>query len=90
MVYDGLAQTPTVDITTFKLLANSIISIPRENFTNTDIDNFYLMILMDDSKYMLIKFKLCLPNIIKQYNLKNKCKNGMVLAKIVKIMYRLL
>ena len=44
---------------------------------------------MDEPEYMFIPIRLFPANIIQQYDLNNKCKNGMVLAKIVKGMYGL-
>ncbi len=89
VIYHGPTQTPTVDITTFKLLANSIISTPNAKFIDADIADFYLMTIMKDPEYMLIPYKLFPPDIIEQYNLANKLDNGHVLAKIVKGRYGL-
>ena len=40
--YDGNTSTPTADLTTLKLLANSVISTPKVIFMTLDIKNYYL------------------------------------------------
>ena len=87
--YKVPTKTPNGNITTFKLLVNSIIFTTGARFFNTNIKDFYLYNTMFKPEYMLINSKLFPPDIIEQYDLKSKVKSINVLAKIVKGMYGL-
>ena len=52
--YPGIVTTPSADITTQKLLYNSIISTPNAAFFDMDIENFYLNTEMDRPEYMWV------------------------------------
>ena len=41
--YNGPTYTPTADLTTAKILLNSVLSIPRAKFFTIDLSNFYLI-----------------------------------------------
>ena len=52
--YPGATCAPNTDITTAKLLFNSVISTKNANFMEIDLKDFYLNILMESYKYILI------------------------------------
>jgi hypothetical protein len=74
--YPGKLTTQTADITTAKLLWNSVLSMPGAKYMCLDIKNFYLSASLDQFEYMRIPFALFPPWIIDQYALKDKVLNG--------------
>ena len=54
-----------------------------------DIKNMYLATPMDRYECMCMPMDLIPENIIQQYNLRNKCKNGYVYMQIERGMYGL-
>jgi hypothetical protein len=74
--YPGKLTTQTADITTAKLLWNSVLSTPGAKYMTLDIKNFYLSAPLDQFEYMHIPFALFPPWIIEQYALKDKVLNG--------------
>ena len=48
-------STPTVELTTVKILLNSIVSTLNAKFITIDIKDFYLNTTMDQSEYMRLK-----------------------------------
>ena len=50
--YEGNVHTPTVDLTTAKILFNITISTPLSKFFGLDIINFYLITSMLDYEHM--------------------------------------
>jgi hypothetical protein len=87
--YSGDVSTPTVDLTTAKLLINSVISTPKAQFLVADVKDFYLNTNMDIFEYMQIPFNLIPDEIAIQYNLKSLVHNGLVYIEIRKGMYGL-
>lgn len=87
--YPGNVSTPTSDLTTAKILFNSVISTKNAKFTAFDISNFYLNNPMDRYEYMRIPMSQIPQNIITQYNLQELEQNGFVLVEIRKGMYGL-
>jgi hypothetical protein len=63
--YPGELTTWMVDITTAKLLWNSVLSTPGAKYMCLDIKNFYLSATLNRFKYMHIPFALFPPWIIK-------------------------
>ncbi|KAL7480354.1 hypothetical protein ACHAW6_006049 [Cyclotella cf. meneghiniana] len=68
--YPWEVATPTADLTTAKLLFNSVISTPGEVFIMMDCKNFYLMTPMKRPKFMLLQMSLIPNEIIEKYNMK--------------------
>ena len=52
--YPGDVSTPTADMTTAKLVFNSVLSTPNAKMACFDISNFYLKSEMDRKEYMRI------------------------------------
>jgi hypothetical protein len=87
--YPGKVSTPTADLTTAKILFNSVVSTPGAKFASFDIKNFYLNNPMDRYEYMRIPVRDIPPTIMEQYNLAPLVHNGVVLVEICKGMYGL-
>jgi hypothetical protein len=87
--YDGPVSTPTCDLTTVKILLNSVLSTPGAEFATGDIANFYLNTPMPRYEYMRIPVKDIPDIIMEQYNLHGLVHNGHVIVEIRKGMYGL-
>jgi hypothetical protein len=87
--YPGNVSTPTSDLTTVKILANSVCSTPGAKFATIDIKDFYLNTPMERYEYMRIPVKDIPAVIMEQYNLLPLVHNGFVLVEIRKGLYGL-
>jgi hypothetical protein len=87
--YPGKVSTPTADLTTAKILFNSVVSTPGAKFASFDIKNFYLSNPMDRYEYMRIPVRDIPSTIMEQYNLAPLVHDGVVLVEIRKGMYGL-
>jgi hypothetical protein len=75
--------TPTSDLTTAKLLFNSVVSTPGAVFVVMDVKNFYLNTPMECPEFMRLPLKLIPTEIIDKYNLREKADdNGWVYVRI--------
>jgi hypothetical protein len=81
--------TRTVDLTTDKILFNSVLSTPGAKFLGIDIKDFYLGAPMKDFEYMHIPLHMLPEAIIGQYNLTPLVHNNCVYVEIRKGMYGL-
>jgi len=59
--YAGDTSMPTADLTTAKLVFNSVVSTPNAEFATGDISNFYLFTDIDESEYMWIPIQFLNP-----------------------------
>ena len=82
-------STKTADLTTAKLLFNSVLSMPDEKFLTADLKDFYLGTPMSQYEYMRIPIWILPDDIINQYNLKPLFHNGFVYVEIRRGMYGL-
>jgi hypothetical protein len=87
--YPDKVSTPTADLSTVKLLLNSVISTPGARFATFDLKDFYLGTLMARKEYMRIPLAYIPQSIIDQYALTDKAHKGLVLVEISKGMYGL-
>ena len=87
--YSGELTTRTADLTTTKIMLNSVLSTPNAKYVTADVKNFYLKTPLDRHEYMHMPIKLIPEEIIQQYKLREKCVNGMVYMQIQKDMYGL-
>ena len=87
--YPGSTSTKTADLTTVKLLLNSVVSTPGAKFMGLDIKDFYLNNDLDRYEYIRIPIKLIPQAIIDQYALADKERDGYVYAEVRKGMYGL-
>ena len=80
----------TADLTTVKLLLNSVISTPGARFYILDIKDYYLNTLLPRKEYMRIPINYIPKEIFDMYNLKELVyKKKWVIVEISKTMYGL-
>jgi hypothetical protein len=82
-------STKTADLTTAKLLFNSVLSTPNARFMTADIKDFYLGTPMKRFEYMRIPVAMLPSAIMHQYNLTPLVHNGHVYVEIRRGMYGL-
>eukprot|EP00957_Ditylum_brightwellii_P046485 3527710-Ditylum_brightwellii.AAC.1 len=87
--YTGEVSIPTADITTAKMLFNSIISTPNAQYLGLDIKDFYLNTDLETPEYMRLPITLIPQEIIEQYNLTPLVHNEYIYLKITKGIYGL-
>jgi hypothetical protein len=90
LTYPEPVGTKTADLTTLKILFNSVVSTPDAKFLAIDIKNFYLGTPMDRYEYMRIPINLIPDEIIEEYNLRDIVDaDGYVYIEIQRGMYGL-
>ena len=77
--YKRNTKAPTANLTTIKLLLNSVLSTPKAKFLTIDIKNFYLETMLKDKQYMFLPK---LEEIMNTYNLYDKVYNSKVYMRI--------
>jgi len=82
-------STKTADLTTAKLLFNSVLSTPTAKFMTLDLKDFYLGTPMTRYEYMRIPLSMIPADIIAQYNLETIAHNRHVYVEIRRGMYGL-
>ncbi|MCP4748318.1 MAG: hypothetical protein GY874_19600, partial [Desulfobacteraceae bacterium] len=87
--YPGKLTTRTADLTTTKLLWNSVISTLGAKYACADIKSFYLETPLDRPEYMRMPLALIPEEFQDANNLKEKAKHGFVYMEINKGMYGL-
>jgi hypothetical protein len=78
-----------VDVTTAKILINSVISTQDAKFLVIDINNFYLNTPLDRFEYMVINLASLPQETIEKYDLNELAQDGKVYIEIQKGMYGL-
>ena len=86
----GNLTTRTADLTTSKILWNSVLSTDGAKFMGLDVGNFYLETPMERYKYMKMPLALFPKHTIEQYKLNDNAKNGLVYLEIWQAIYGLL
>jgi hypothetical protein len=87
--YPGDVSTKTADITTVKILLNSVLSTPDARFMTIDLKDFYLNTPMERYEYVRIPLTLIPDTIMNLYNLDELVHKGAVYAEVRKGMYGL-
>jgi hypothetical protein len=87
--YPGDVSTKTADLTTVKLLLNSVLSTPGAKFMTLDLKDFYLGTPMADKEYMRIAVALIPESIMLEYDVAPLVVNGYVYVEISRGMYGL-
>ena len=87
--YPGELTTRAADLTTTKIMWNSVISTKDARYCTADIKSFYLETPLDRPEYMKMAIDLIPPEFQEAYNLQEKVKNGYVYMEINKGMYGL-
>ena len=86
--YPGHCGTPTLELTTVKLLINKIVSTLNAKFIKTDIKDFYLNTPMAQNKYMCLKISNLPKIMVQHYNLVEKTtRDRYVYVEIKRAMY---
>ncbi len=67
--YPNDCGTPTADMTLFKILVNSIISMPNAKCIMMDINDFYLRTPMSRPEYTRLKIADIPQEVVDQYRL---------------------
>ena len=81
--------TRTADLTTAKILWNSVISTKNARFMGIDIKNFYLGTPLERYEYMAMPISMFPQHTKDQYELEKYAKKGMVYLEIRKAIYGL-
>ena len=90
ITYPGNVTTRTDDLTTSKILWNSVLSTARANYMYIDIKNFYLCASMDRYEYTRMKLMVFPAHVQQQYNFQVHAKNGCIYLEIWRSIYGLL
>jgi hypothetical protein len=87
--YPGELSTQTADLTTSKLMWNSILSTAGAKYMCLDIKNFYLMAPFDRFEYMKMPIDLFPEWIVKQYKLMKHVLNGFIYLEMQRAVWGL-
>jgi hypothetical protein len=87
--YATNVSTKAADLTTAKILLNSVISTPDAKFIGIDIKYFYFGTTMTQYEYVCIHPQMIPPAMVKKYNLTLLIHNNCVYVEIRKAMYGL-
>eukprot|EP00804_Cyclotella_cryptica_P000330 CCRYP_008663-RA/>CCRYP_008663-RA protein AED:0.43 eAED:0.43 QI:0/0/0/1/0/0/2/0/233 len=87
--YPGELTTRTADLTTSKILWNSVLSTEGAEFMGIDIKSFYLTTALDRYEYMKMPIDVFPEHTIQQYDLHKHVKNGFVYLEIRRCVYGL-
>jgi hypothetical protein len=87
--YPGKVRAETADLTTVKILLNSVIPTPGARFEAFNIKNFYLNIPMECFEYMWVPTCDIPEDIMSQYKISSLVHSDWVLVEIRKGMYGL-
>ena len=79
--YPGELTTKTADLTTSKLMWNSVLSTKSAKFMCLDIKNFYLTAPLNCFEYMKVPLSLFPSWTKEQYNFDKLAKNGFYTLK---------
>jgi hypothetical protein len=87
--YPGELTTRTADLTTAKILWNSILSTEGAKFMGLNIGSFYLKTPLARYNYMKFPLALFPEHVIAQYDLNTHVHKGFVYVEIQKAIYGL-
>ena len=85
--YLGELTTRTADLTTTKVVWNSVLSTEVAKYACLDVGNFYLETPMERYEYMKMPLSLFTEWIKQQYNLEENALNVFVYWEIRKAVY---
>ena len=87
--YAGELTTWTADLTTSKMLWNSLISTDGAKFMGLEIGDFYLETPMEEYEYMLMPLHLFPQHTIDQYKLQENAQNVQDYLEVQRAIYGL-
>lgn len=67
--YNGNTSAPTSDLTTYKIMVNSILSTKDAKAVTIDLSDFYLCTNLDEPEYFRIHISVIPQRVIDKYNL---------------------
>ena len=88
-MYEGELTTCTSDLTTSKIMWNSVISTPGARFMTGDAINFYLATPPEKFQYTRIPIELIPQEFIDLYHLQDEVKKYFVYFEITRGMHGL-
>jgi hypothetical protein len=80
--YPSDVSTSTADLTTAKILFNSIVSTPAAHFMCTGVKDFYLNTPMYKPEFMCLPLHIIPQEVIAQYNLLPLVHNNWIYIQI--------
>jgi hypothetical protein len=80
--YPGIVTTNTADLTTAKILFNSVLSTPNALYMTGDLKDFNLGMPMEYYECVRIPCTVIPDSIVLEYNLASLIHNGYVYAKV--------
>ena len=89
IIYPGELTTRTADLTTAKVLWNSVVSTPGAKFMGIDIKSFYLTAPLDRYEYMKMPLSIFPEHTKKDYNMEANAIDGFVYLEIRRAIYGL-
>ena len=89
IIYPGELPTRTADISTSKILQNSVLSTKNAKYMSLDIKKVYLCAPMSRYEYMKKPISIFPQHVIEEYNLPEKVYKGCVWIKIRRSIYGL-
>ena len=89
IIYPGELTTRTADITTSKILWNSVLSTAKAKYMCMDIKNFYLCAPMDRYEYMKMPLSIFPQHVVDEYGLQEKAYKGYVWLEVRRSIYGL-
>eukprot|EP00957_Ditylum_brightwellii_P086803 6605742-Ditylum_brightwellii.AAC.1 len=69
--YTGTVTMITADVTTARLLFNSVLSTPTAKYLGINIKDFYLNTNLNNLEYMNFPTELIPQEVVEQYNLQD-------------------
>jgi hypothetical protein len=87
--YPSNISTKMVDLTTAKIIFNSVLSMPGAKFMGINLKHFYLNTPLNCYKYMCLPIAIIPDEIIQQYTLLPLVHQGYIYMEIWKGMYGL-
>jgi hypothetical protein len=87
--YPGAVSTKTADLTTAKILLNSVLSTPGAKYMTGDLKDFYLNTPMERYEYIRLPIEVIPPISIIEHNLVPLVHKGYVYAEVRRGMYGL-
>ena len=87
--FPGDVTTPTADLTTAKLIFNSVLSTKNEKLLCANISNFYLKNPMGGYEYMKLPLEIIPDEMIQKYKLQYLAHKGVLYMETQKGMYGL-
>jgi hypothetical protein len=87
--YPGELTTRTANLTTSKLMWNSVLSTKGTKYMCLDIKNFYFTAPLNRFKYMKMPLSLFPSRIKEQYNLEQHAKSGFIYIEMRRVVWGL-